>query len=240
MSEDLEYPHALAADTQIPSETSHLEQQTKLSVRGLVFARGAKPFARIKDFDLCGGQSVALVGPSGSGKSTALMALAGIHSPAAGTILIDKTDPWVLNSRARDRFRGQHIGLVFQSFHLVDAISVSANIKLASKCAPKPGLDKTRLSTLLDRLGLSAIQNRRADRISHGQAQRVAVARAMFNAPDILLADEPTSALDDRNADTLMSLLTEAAVSENAGLVVATHDRRVLDAVDCVVEMEAI
>jgi len=92
----------------------------------------------------------------------------------------------------------------------------------------------------MERLGLTAIQSRRADRISHGQAQRTAIARALLNRPAVILADEPTSALDDANTETLMTLLIESAVAENAGLVVTTHDRRVLDAVDTVVEMVAL
>jgi putative ABC transport system ATP-binding protein len=168
------------------------------------------------------------------------MALAGIRAPAQGTIEIDGSDPWKLSRRARDHFRGRRIGLVFQSFHLVDALSVRANIWLAAQCAGYPVHDAGRLEGLLERLNLTAVRNRRADHISHGQAQRVAVARALLNAPAVILADEPTSALDDANTHALMTLLTENAASEGAALVIATHDRRVLDSVDAVVEMEAL
>jgi putative ABC transport system ATP-binding protein len=120
----------------------------------------------------------------------------------------------------------------------VDALSVAANILLAAQCAGSPASDAGRLDMLLERLGLTAIRNHRADRISHGQAQRVAVARALYNKPAVVLADEPTSALDDGNTAALLSLLRECAAQEGAALVIATHDRRTLQAVDKIVAME--
>jgi putative ABC transport system ATP-binding protein len=211
-----------------------------LVTRDVVLARDGKSFARLPDLDVVPGQSVAIVGPSGCGKTTALMALAGIRPPQSGAIMIDGTDPWQFGRGARDGFRGRRIGLVFQSFHLVDALNVRANVWLAAQCAGYPLREAGRLDDLLQRLGLSSVKNRRADRISHGQAQRTAIARALLNRPAVILADEPTSALDDANTETIMALLTECAVTEKAALVVATHDRRVLDAVDIVVEMERL
>lgn len=222
-----------------------------LSVAELVLGREHGAFARLPDFRLAAGQSMALVGPSGSGKTTALMAMAAIRPPIAGTLLVDGIDPWRLRRAARDHFRSYCVGLVFQSFHLVDALSVAANIQLPARCASKlvdsritvrhhPFDAQARLDHLLETLGLAGIRHRRADRISHGQAQRVAVARALFNRPALVLADEPTSALDDANAAALLSLLRTMAVSEGAGLVLATHDHRVLKAVDQVVEVASI
>lgn len=211
-----------------------------LETRGIVVARNGTPIARLPDLDVAAGQSVAIIGPSGCGKTTALLALAGIRAPHAGTIAIDDIDPWGLGTHARDGFRGRRIGLVFQSFHLVDALNVTANIKLAAQCAGNPLHEPHRLDDLVDRLGLAQVRSQRADRISHGQAQRVAVARALINRPALLLGDEPTSALDDAHAASLMELLTQSARAENAAFVLATHDRRVLDAVDKVVEMEAV
>jgi putative ABC transport system ATP-binding protein len=109
---------------------------------------------------------------------------------------------------------------------------------LAAVCA---GLraDPARLQALLETLDIAALRRRRADRLSQGQAQRVAVARALVNRPAVVLADEPTSALDDGNARTLLGLLEHAAREHGAALLVATHDRRVLDAVDEAVAMAA-
>lgn len=209
-----------------------------IATQGLVLARGGRPFARLPDLEAKTGRSIAIVGPSGCGKTTALMALAGIRAPQDGRIVIDGVDPWSLSSHARDRFRGRRIGLVFQSFHLVDALSVAANIRLAGQCAGQsaPGREEE----LLRALGLTGLGHARADRISHGQAQRVAVARALFNRPAVIVADEPTSALDDANAAAMLDLLLASARSENAALVIATHDRRILGKIDTVVEMEAM
>ncbi len=217
-----------------------LDPPPLLRTREVVLARNGDAFARLPNLDLRGGQTVAVIGPSGCGKTTALMAIAGIRAPQSGAIAIEGTDPWALRRHARDRFRGRRIGLVFQSFHLVDALSVGANVWLATQCAGYPRREPHRLETLLDRLGLTSVKARRADRISHGQAQRTAIARALLNRPAVILADEPTSALDDANTEAIMALLTECAVSENAALIVATHDRRVLAAVGQVVEMERL
>ncbi len=210
-----------------------------LTAEGVVLARGGRAIAALPDLSVAPGQSLAILGASGSGKSTALMALAGIRAPAAGEIAIDQTLIWNLGAAQRDRFRGRRIGLVFQSFHLIDAVSVAANLALAARCAGLPRAT-ARADALLARLGLAELQSRRADRLSHGQAQRVAVARALFNKPAVVLADEPTSALDDTNAKSLLALLKEAALAEGAGLVIATHDRRVIDVVDTTVEMKAV
>jgi putative ABC transport system ATP-binding protein len=214
--------------------------QPILATRGVVLARDGKSIAKLPDIDLAAGEAVAIVGPSGCGKTTALMALAGIRPPQAGHVSIDGVDPWTLSSHARDRFRGRRIGLVFQSFHLVDALSVAANIRLAAQCAGNPVQEPRHFEDLIERLGLSGIRARRADRISHGQAQRVAVARALLNRPAIVLADEPTSALDDGHADAMLDLLLQAARDEGAALVIATHDRRALDRIDRVVAMEPV
>lgn len=211
-----------------------------LLAENVVLTRGGKRFARLPNLCLSRKQTVALVGPSGCGKTTALLALAGVTKPSEGRIEIDGVDLWKLGRSGRDGFRGRRIGLVFQSFHLVDALSVAQNIRLAAQCAGHPLREPGRLEKLLAQLDLSALRNRRVDRISHGQAQRVAVARALLNRPAIVLADEPTSALDDANTAELMALLTESASQSDAALVIATHDRRVLDAVQTVVEMQAL
>ena len=211
-----------------------------LATCDVVLARNGESFARLPDLAVRPGESVAIVGPSGCGKTTALMALAGIRAPQSGTIAIEKSNLWTFGRRARDRFRGRRIGLVFQSFHLVDALSVRANVQLAAQCAGHPLHDRERMHVLLERLGLVPVQTRRADRISHGQAQRTAIARALLNRPAVILADEPTSALDDTHTEAIMALLKENAAAENAALVVATHDRRVLATVEKVIEMETL
>jgi len=207
-----------------------------LTTRGVTLARNGRPIASLPDVDLAPGRSLAILGASGSGKSTALLALAGIRAPAGGEIAVGGIALWRLPVYQRDRFRGQRIGLVFQKFHIIDAVSVADNLALAARCAGVRSRPD-RIASLLGRLGIADIARRRADRISHGQAQRVAVARALVNGPAVVLADEPTSALDDGHAASMLALLKETAAAEGAGLVIATHDRRVIDAVDATVSM---
>lgn len=207
-----------------------------LTTRGVTLVRNGRAVAALPDIEVPPGRSLAILGASASGKTTALMALAGIRAPATGEIAVAGTALWRLPAHRRDRFRGQRIGLVFQSFHIIDAVSVAANLDLAARCAGMPS-DPVRVADLLQRLGIADIARRRADRISQGQAQRVAVARALVNRPAVVLADEPTSALDDANAASLLALLREIAASEGAALVVATHDRRVIEWVDATVSM---
>ena len=215
------------------------DASTVLTARGLVLTRNGRRVAGLPDIEVGRGRSLAILGASGSGKSTALMALAGVRPPADGEVTVHGTALWQLAAPRRDRFRGRCIGLVFQSFHLIDAVSVASNLALAARCAgmaAPPG----RIDELLQRVGLADMRARRADRLSHGQAQRLAVARALFNRPAVVLADEPTSALDDANARSLLALLQETVLAEGAALVIATHDRRVTDAVDDAVEMRAL
>jgi ABC-type lipoprotein export system ATPase subunit len=209
-----------------------------LRTEGVVLERDGRAFARLPDLALVPGRTLALTGPSGSGKTTALLALAAIHPPREGRIFVGDEEISSLSPSRRDRLRGRRIGLVFQSFHLIDAVSVEENLRLAAFCA---GLraDPARLQALLETLDIVALRRRRADRLSQGQAQRVAVARALVNRPAVVLADEPTSALDDGNARVLLGLLEHAAREHGAALLVATHDRRVLDAVDETVAMAA-
>jgi putative ABC transport system ATP-binding protein len=218
---------------------SDLSASTVLATRGVVLARDGRAFAALPDLAIPRGRSVAILGASGSGKTTALMALAGIRAPASGEIVVEDTVLWGLSAAARDLFRGRRIGLVFQSFHLIDAVSVATNLALAAHCAGLPP-DSGRMDQLLETLQIAELRRRRADRISHGQAQRVAIARALFNKPAVMFADEPTSALDDASTARLLALLKEAAANEGAGLVIATHDRRVIDSVDETIELRLV
>ncbi len=145
-----------------------------------------------------------------------------------GKVIVAGQDMRALTSGERDRFRGRTIGIVLQQLHLVGALTVTQNLVLAPYMAGLP-VDRGRIVAVLERLGLADKAEARPSELSHGQAQRVALARAVINRPKVLIADEPTSALDDSNAARVLDLLIEEAVTENATLVVATHDRRVAD-----------
>ena len=170
--------------------------------------------------------SVFLQGASGSGKSTLLSLLAGTLKASSGTLQILGTDLTSLSSRRRDRFRAEHIGIVFQQFNLIPFLTVEGNLKLASRFVNQSVSGTEVLAKqLLESLRLdSAILGRRADRLSVGQQQRVAIARAFINQPEILLADEPTSALDTEARDLFMQLLMSVREATGCTLIFASHD----------------
>jgi len=208
-----------------------------LATDGLTIERDGRAIARLPALSLAPGASATLIGPSGSGKTTAILALTGIRPPGSGTVTVNGTDVWALPSAARDRFRGRQIGLVFQSFHLIDALSVVDNLRLAASSAGLAS-DPAHIEHLLERLDIMSLRDRQTHRLSTGQAQRVAVARALVNRPALVIADEPTSALDDGNAATLIALLQERVAEEGAALLIATHDRRVLERSATTIAME--
>lgn len=181
---------------------------------------------RVADLTLGQGEHWLVCGPSGRGKTTLLYALAGLLPPLQGRLHVAGTELSTLSEAARDLFRGRHIGLVFQSLHLVPALSVIENLLLASYLAGLPQNHKRAVS-LLDRLGLAGKHDVLPSALSQGQAQRVAIARAVLHRPDLLLADEPTASLDDEAATNVIALLREAAKEQGATLVISTHDARV-------------
>ena len=171
------------------------------------------------------GERSLVTGPSGSGKSTLLHLLAGIATPRAGVVRIAGQDLAALSASARDRFRGRSVGLLLQSFHLLDTLSVFDNVRLARRLA---GLseDRERCREVLEALDVAGFARARPSTLSHGQAQRVALARAVVNRPKLILADEPTSSLDDESCERVAALIETEANRHGATLVVATHDSR--------------
>jgi ABC-type lipoprotein export system ATPase subunit len=172
------------------------------------------------------GSAWLLAGPSGSGKSTVLHLLAGLRAPQRGSVVVDGRDLATLSESARDRWRGQRVGLVPQRLHLIGAVSVRDNLRLAQTMAGLP-VDEARIAALLEAVGVGNLAARRPGQLSQGQAQRVAIARAVVNRPALLLADEPTASLDDAHAAAALELLRTQAIETGATLVVASHDARV-------------
>ena len=167
-----------------------------------------------------------MLGPSGSGKTTLLHVLAGILRPTSGQVTVADQDLMALSPSALDRFRGKHIGIVLQRLHLIDSLTVLNNLLLAQYMAGEPQ-DAARVREVLASLDLSDKANAHPHELSHGQAQRVAVARAVVNKPKLLLADEPTSNLDDTRCVQVLDLLLSQAKACGATLVIATHDQRI-------------
>ncbi len=209
-----------------------------IDVTDLRFSYGSRVVVSIERCHLARGDSMAVIGPSGCGKTTFLHLLAGLIRPSAGVIEILGQDLSALGGADLDRFRGQHIGLVFQRFHLLPALTVRDNVLLSQRLARAP-IEPAAVETLLERLDLAGLEHRKPSTLSQGQAQRSAIARALAHGPELVMADEPTSALDDRSAERALALLKESARAVGAALVVVTHDQRVRGRLDCEFEMDA-
>jgi putative ABC transport system ATP-binding protein len=181
------------------------------------------------------GERIALVGPSGCGKSTLLSLLAGRLVPESGEIRFRGERIDSLADEARRAFRIRQVGQVFQDFRLVDHLDAFGNILLPCRINPALPLDRAareRAETLADRLGLSTRLGHRPHELSHGERQRVAVARALLARPAMLLADEPTGNLDPRAKETLLDELFRLARDEGTAVLVATHDHALLPRFD--------
>ncbi len=197
-----------------------------LKISELKLGYGGKAVLNLAKFSVANGEHTLLSGKSGSGKTTLLYALSGLLKPLAGSIEIAGTEITNLSGSKLDKFRGENIGIVFQTLHMIAAVTVLDNILVAPFMGGK-SLARVDAVALLKSLGIEDLANRKPSEISHGQAQRVAIARAAANSPKLLLADEPTSALDDESAEKVVKLLFEIAEKSGATLVVASHDGRI-------------
>ena len=167
-----------------------------------------------------------LVGFLGSGKTTLLLALGGMLRPTTGSVMVGDTDLYGLSPRERAAFRAKTIGFVFQMFHLVPYLTVLENVRLG--CHPdcpqgKNGSGVERAENLLRDFGIAQRQHHRPSELSAGEKQRAAIARAMINAPRLILADEPTGNLDPRHARIVGELMIQLQQEENNILIVVTH-----------------
>ena len=188
------------------------------------------------------GTSVFLHGESGSGKSTLLNLLSGMLVSKAGEITIAGTSLQKLNSRQRDRFRAEHIGVVFQQFNLIPYLSVMDNVLLAANFASglSPEIEQ-KAKDLFAQVNLpESLYQQKAMSLSIGQQQRVAIVRALLNTPDLLLVDEPTSALDANNRDAFIRLLLSVVSKNSTSLVFVSHDLSLASYFDETVELSSI
>ncbi len=196
-----------------------------LSVQHLVHGFGDRTVLAIDHWSVVRGGHCLIEGPSGSGKSTLLHLIAGLMRPSSGRIDVLGQEVGGLSGRALDRLRGRSIGIVLQRFHLIEALDVMANLRLAQSLAGAAP-DAERARSLLDQVGLATLAEKKPSTLSEGERQRVAILRAIINRPTLLLADEPTSALDDRHAEAVLNLLITQADAAGATLLMATHDAR--------------
>ncbi|NKE37479.1 ABC transporter ATP-binding protein [Natronococcus sp. JC468] len=177
------------------------------------------------------GEVVGLAGPSGSGKSTLLHILAGLEQPTEGTVTFQGTELSALSRRERTRHRLEHIGIVFQHFHLLNSLSARANVALPLvELGVAKRQRRQRATELLERVGLGDRITHRPGELSGGEQQRVAIARALITDPELVIADEPTGELDTDTGRTILQEFTR--VAENRAVVLASHDRETLDICD--------
>ncbi|MEH2511234.1 putative ABC transport system ATP-binding protein [Nitrobacteraceae bacterium AZCC 1564] len=203
--------------------------------------RGAGQVQALRGVDLAlrRGELTLLMGPSGSGKTTLLLILGCMLTPNSGTVSICGTSTSGADKEALAKIRRDHIGFVFQSYHLFPTLTAMQNVQLALDIRGDHGRDAPKKAH--EALGLVELEqksNTLPGGLSGGEQQRVAIARAFVANPSIILADEPTSALDSDNGRTIMRILAEAAHERNRAVLVVTHDPRVIPFGDRIIEIE--
>jgi len=181
------------------------------------------------DLEIPRGQFAAIMGPSGSGKSTLLGLLAGLDSPTSGQVLLDGEDITQLSEDCMALLRGQKIGFVFQSYHLIPTLTAEENVLLPMELAGRDRGGRARARELLDRVGLTDRFDHYPVQLSGGEQQRVALARAFALRPPILLADEPTGNLDSATGAVVLALILTLHREENTTMVLVTHEQSLAD-----------
>jgi lipoprotein-releasing system ATP-binding protein len=185
------------------------------------------------------GRNLAILGPSGSGKSTLLSILGTLEGPTSGRVLLDGVDPASLDERQLAAFRSRRVGFVFQDHYLLPQCSVLENVLLpAVPLGPVRAESIARAEMLLERVGLADRRQHRPAELSGGERQRAALARALINAPDLLLADEPTGNLDRTTAGQVGQLLIELQKTEPMVLIVVTHSQRLAECLQTRMELD--
>jgi len=188
------------------------------------------------------GSSVGLFGPSGSGKTTLLNIITGILTPSAGKVSVDGVDLGGLSPGARDRFRAERVGYVFQAFNLIAPLTALENVLLPMGFAARipKRQQRSRAQELLERVNLGHRLHHKPAELSHGEQQRVGIARALANRPRLIIADEPTASLEPGLTQEIARLLVSVCQDDHATLLVASHDHAVLEHLQRVEEMKAL
>jgi putative ABC transport system ATP-binding protein len=184
------------------------------------------------------GESVAVVGASGAGKSTLLALLAGLDAPTSGEVWLEGTELSALDEDGRAAMRGQHVGFVFQSFHLVPSLTALENVMLPLELAGRADARQA-ARDVLSQVGLAGRLGHYPRQLSGGEQQRVAIARAFVTSPSVLFADEPTGNLDTATGARVVQLLFDLNRATGATLVLVTHDRDLAARCDRMVELDA-
>jgi len=185
------------------------------------------------------GEFAAIVGPSGSGKTTLLNIVGGLDSPTSGSVIIDGTDISSLSSKQMIDFRMHNIGFVFQAYNLIPVLTAKENAEFIMQLQHKSKTEREqRIAELFESIGISGKENIRPNKLSGGEQQRVAVARALATKPKFILADEPTANLDSKSTADLLDIMKKLNQEENITFIFSTHDQRVIDRAERVITLE--
>lgn len=202
-----------------------------VTIRGLTKRYGDTLVFEGLDAEVGAGEMVAVTGPSGCGKSTLLRIIGGLDLDYEGEVRVGDTSPKACSDRELARFRGTRVGMVFQSFNLLPHLSLLENVALPAVFAGRRGAQERALE-LLGAVGLAERAHDTPDRLSGGQAQRVAIARTLVNRPAVVLCDEPTGSLDQASADGIIALLRRINRDEGATVLLVTHHAEIAAAAD--------
>jgi len=191
------------------------------------------------NFTIKAGETAAIIGSSGSGKSTLLNLLGGLDIPTSGRVLINNDNLFTINEKSRCHIRNQHLGFIYQFHHLLPEFSALENVAMPQLI---DGIDKDKAREksiqLLTEVGLADRLEHKPGELSGGERQRAAIARALINSPDCVLADEPTGNLDRKNAENSLELIMQLNKSYKTSLVMVTHDLHIAERLDTVYELE--
>ena len=235
-------PYEWSMDSLIkPSSHAGLEPDTiSISNVNLSLGSGAARVHILKDVDLrvAPGEAVGLIGPSGSGKSTLLMVMAGLERPDSGEVVVNGVSFNALDEDDLARFRGRHVGIVFQSFHLIPTMTALENVAVPLELAGRADAN-ARAAKELAGVGLGERLHHYPSQLSGGEQQRVALARAMAPDPAILVADEPTGNLDESTGKQIVDLLFAKHLERGMTLVLVTHDAALAQRCDRVVRLRS-
>lgn len=202
------------------------------------FGSGHKEIEAMKEtnFTADRGELIAIIGPSGSGKSTFLTIVGGLLTPTSGSVVINDKNLAELNEKERSKIRLKEIGFILQASNLVPFLTVANQLKLLDQ-VKKDNMTKKQLEELYDDLGIGDLRTKYPADLSGGERQRVAIAKALYSNPSIILADEPTASLDSDRAYEVMELLKNETKNKNTTTIVVTHDIRLVGYCDKVYKM---
>jgi putative ABC transport system ATP-binding protein len=225
------------ASAQTPALRENVLRTLNLS-KQVSSPEGTLTIVRDVTIEIAAGQSVAIVGASGAGKSTLLALLAGLDTPSSGKVWLAGEDLTLLDEDGRARLRAQRVGFVFQSFHLIPALTALENVMLPLELAGRSDARSTALE-VLERVGLRARIGHYPRQLSGGEQQRVALARAFVGRPAVLFADEPTGNLDTATGERVAELLFELNQQSLTTLVLVTHERSIAARCERILHMDA-